>query len=64
MWKELITQLEAEGVSQREIGEYVGLTQGAVSQLKLVDGREPSYHVGVKLIELHRQKLGGEQKVA
>lgn len=56
-WNKLITELESSGMSQREIGDEVDLTQGAISQLKTIEGREPAYKVGARLVELHKLRV-------
>lgn len=52
-WKSLITELMGAGLSQREIGEHIGLSQSAVSDL--VRGRHAhiSWERGQQLIALH-----------
>jgi len=56
MWKQLITELEACGLTQEKIGQAVGLSQGAISQIKNIAGREPAYRAGARLVELHRRR--------
>lgn len=63
MWNKLITDLESSGMTQEEIGNAVGVTQGAISQIKNIESREPSYNVGVKLIALHRRTLRNAKAV-
>lgn len=55
MWKKIITDLEALGITQREISLAAGVTQGAISQLKTGRNKDTTYSVGSVLIALHQQ---------
>ncbi len=57
MWKKLISELEASGMKQGEIGKAVGLTQGAISQIKNIEGRQPTYRAGTLLVRLHERTV-------
>jgi len=59
-WKKLLTELLAEGMTQKAIADEIGLTQGAISQvLNDTTGKRRgfNYEAGSKLIELHRGRI-------
>lgn len=58
-WKKLLTELLATGLTQKSLGDEVGLTQGAISQV-LTDKtgkRGFSWEAGNKLVHLHRARV-------
>jgi hypothetical protein len=56
-WSVVITELEAAGLSQKEIAAEAGCSQPYVSQLKT--GRRSrcrDFEIGRRLVELHQRK--------
>ncbi len=47
--------LKKHGLSEKELGERIGLSQTQVNKLKSGFAKEPKYTVGVKLMELYEQ---------
>ena len=45
------------GFSEAAIGECVGVTQPAISRLKLTPGAEPRWSTGDALIRLHKKEM-------
>lgn len=56
-WKSLIADLAKAGVSQKAIGEAIGLSQPAVSDLARGRTQRIEWAAGQKLFELHRQHI-------
>lgn len=59
-WKKILTDLIASGMTQKAIGDEIGISQGAIAQvLNDKDGKRRGfrYETGAKLIELHRSKV-------
>ena len=54
-WKALIVDLEAAGLTQKEIAGQVGCSQPYVSQLKKGVRKNPDFGVGRALVDLHRR---------
>jgi len=59
-WSACITELEAKGMSLVAIGEKVGLSTGAVSDLKQRRTKAPTGMAAVRLYELHQRIQRGE----
>lgn len=59
-WPEKIKALEASGMSLTEIGEAIGLTTGAVSDVKQGRTSNPRGMAAVKLHQLHVDKCGAD----
>lgn len=55
-WKSIIAELMSAGVTQKEIGEEVGLKQPSVSDLARGVTAEVSWRVGEKLLALHANR--------
>jgi transcriptional regulator with XRE-family HTH domain len=53
--QQMITDLMAIGMTQSEIGEKVGLTQGRISQIQQ-QNLDCSFVAGMALIKLHEEK--------
>lgn len=56
-WARKITELEAAGVSQKEISAATGLAVSSVSDLKTGRSRQPRGDAALKLADLHRQRV-------
>ena len=58
MWsmdfKSLIDALTRSGLTQQEIGEFVGLSQPSVSDIATGKTKQVSFDVGNKIVELHQ----------
>lgn len=52
-WSKLITDLEATGLSLKEIADDVGASQQAISEVKQGRSKEPRGMVAVQLHALH-----------
>ncbi len=66
-WKSLIASLAEFGVTQKEIGEAVGLSQPAISDLARGRTTRVEWEAGEKLRAFYEQKLvlrGTEKKAA
>ncbi len=57
-WKLLISSLMAAGVSQKEIGCEIGLSQAAVSDLYRGRTSRVEWSAGQRLIALHSKRSG------
>ena len=55
-WSKLITELNAVGLSQQDIGEIVGCDQSHISDLKTGKQKEPRFSIGDGLLRLHGQR--------
>lgn len=57
-WKLIITQLidkdDGPGMTLEQIGAHVGMSKGAVHDLKSGRGQTVVYETGCKLVDLHR----------
>src|SRR6266496_2432136 len=56
-WKKIISDLMAAQMTQREIAEYIGVTQSAVSQIlseKKLTQKGFRYEPGQRLLALHK----------
>lgn len=63
-WKKLISELMDCGMTQKAIGEYIGLSQGAISQILKGLQDDVRWNDGEKLRELHAAKLAERDVVA
>lgn len=59
-WKSVIGELEASGLTQKEIADRVGCSQPYVSQLKSGARKKPEFETGQALVDLHRERVPGE----
>ena len=59
-WATRITELEAAGMSLVAIGEKIGLSTGAVSDLKQGRTKAPGGMAAVRLYQLHQQHQDGK----
>lgn len=61
-WSRLIFDLEALGMSQRQIGVECGMSTEIggtwVNRLKNIPGTQPKYHAGALLLGLWAEKTG------
>lgn len=62
MFQRIVLDLIEAGLSEQEIAQAVGTSQPSINRIKL--GKQGKsgvkYELGVKLIELHREKVQGE----
>lgn len=56
-WKTLITELEAAGLTQKEIAERARCSQPYVSQLKSGARRSPEFDIGNAIVALHKERV-------
>jgi len=63
-WKALIGDLEATGLTQKEIAEYAGCSQPYVSQLKKGLRKNPEYKIGLCLVQLQKNARKSKARVA
>lgn len=63
-WKKLISELMECGMTQTAIGEHVGLTQGAVSQILTGTQSDVKWTIGQKLRALRVTKLAERDATA
>lgn len=59
-WKKLLTELMTAGMTQKAIGDEIGVSQGAIAQiLNDTTGKRRGfrYESGAKLVELHRMRI-------
>lgn len=63
-WKSIIAELMSAGVTQKEIGEQVGLKQPSVSDLARGVTAEVSWKVGEKLLALHAKQCRNGVRLA
>lgn len=56
-WKKLISELMASGMKQGEIGEAVGLSQAAISELATGQTKDARWRAGERLRALHRRRI-------
>lgn len=56
-WKKLISELMACGMTQKAIGDHIGLSQGAISQILKGVQDDVRWNDGEKLRALHEEKL-------
>ncbi|PLT18712.1 helix-turn-helix domain-containing protein [Ralstonia mannitolilytica] len=61
-WKQILLDVLASGMTQREIAEAIGVTQSAISQvINDADGRRGfRFEPGQRLVELHAGR--GQQR--
>ena len=59
-WKTLITDLQAAGLTQLEIGKKIGLSQPSVVDVIRERTKDLKWSVGQALIKLHAEKLGAD----
>lgn len=56
-FKTIIDELCAAGMTQTQIGEACGCSQGAISDLQRGESQQPRYSVGKALIDLHAERV-------
>ena len=54
-WPTIISELKAAGFSQSQVAERCGVAQATISDLARIEGRQPAYDLGVKLVALHAE---------
>lgn len=55
-WKTIISEVKAGlGITQAQIAKRIGIAQASVSDLETGRTKEPSYPIGVALMNLHRK---------
>jgi predicted XRE-type DNA-binding protein len=57
-WKTLITDLQAAGLTQLEIGKQIGLSQPSVVDVIRGRTKDLKWSIGQALISLHAKKVG------
>jgi transcriptional regulator with XRE-family HTH domain len=57
-WHNIISELEASGMSQAQIARAVPCAQPYISQLKSGVRKSPGYAIGAALVEMHRKHCG------
>lgn len=57
-WKTLITDLQASGLTQLEIGKQIGLSQPSVVDVIRGRTKDLKWSVGQALIAMHKAKVG------
>ena len=60
-WPTIISDLKAAGLSQSQVAEKCGVAQATISDL---EGRQPAYDLGAKLVALHAESCGPKQQQA
>lgn len=66
-WKKLISELLESGMTQTSIGEHIGVTQGAISQVLSERARSRrgfKWETGQKLIALHKTRTSAAKEPA
>ena len=62
-WKKILCELSEMRVTQKEIAAACGVSQAAVSDLKVGDVAEPRHAFGAALIDLHaKHRLRARRK--
>lgn len=54
MWKDVITELVASGLSEKEIAARVGVTQPTINRIKLGRRKKVEHEVGEALLNLQK----------
>jgi transcriptional regulator with XRE-family HTH domain len=57
-WQRLIADLMAAKVTQVQLGERLGISQGHISDLRCGRILSPSYELGAALLSLHSEVMG------
>lgn len=52
-WKNIVSELSEMGVTQHQIAAACGVSQAAISDLKVGNVQEPRYAFGSALVALH-----------
>jgi len=52
-WTSLIADLRGAGLTRADIATQTGSGTSTIADLEMIDGREPRYALGQRLIELH-----------
>lgn len=63
-WKNLVSQLEHAGLTQKQIAEACRCAQPYISQIKTGARKVPGYRIGTALVDLHREHCMQEQDSA
>mgnify|MGYP000858788168 FL=1 len=63
-WPTIISDLKAAGLSQSQVAEKCGVAQATISDLARIEGRQPAYDLGAKLVALHAESCGPKQQQA
>lgn len=63
-WPKLIKDLTSAGLTQVRIAELCDVAQSTISDLGSGKIKSPSYALGVRLIELHRQQRSKRPEAA
>ena len=56
-WSQIVRDLEAAGMTQREIGSQCDTNQPWVNRLKNIPGTEPKFEDGARLISVWTNRL-------
>lgn len=54
MWKEIVSELVASGLSEREIADSIGVTQPTINRIKLGRRRKIDHETGEALLALQK----------
>lgn len=60
-WPRLIGELQQGGMTQTQIAERCGARQSTISDLLNIEGRSPSFDLGVALIALHEEVIAKQE---
>lgn len=60
-WPTIISELKAAGVTQSQVAEKCGVAQATISDLARIEGRQPAYDLGTKLVALHAEVCAPKQ---
>lgn len=56
-WKTLIEDLQAQKMTLQAIADLVGMSRGAIHDLKTGRGKTVFYETGVAIVTLHKREL-------
>jgi hypothetical protein len=62
-WQQMIADIRVRGYSQVSIAAACECTQGTISELARVPGREPRYSLGSRLLALHQHAMSMQPMV-
>lgn len=54
----IVSELRATGLTQRNIADKVEAGISTIADLESNKSKQPSYRLGVRLVELHEQRVG------
>ena len=53
----IVTDLLGTGLSEKALGDLVGLSQAQIHRLKTGDSQDTNYTSGKKLVQLHAERV-------